>query len=102
MKHTTAHPQAGQIVTVLPAASLPRHDYGAPLQFRVEDWADIVFGGTSWMFVEGNPSALAYAVRSSLGQLPLDDQVVYGHDMLGSGHLVHVTEIEATRPVGAP
>lgn len=60
--------------------------------FRIEDWWDRLTG-TSWMFSDGNPAAMIYAMRSA-GGLPLDDEVVYGKDIMsGLGHLVHVSEI---------
>lgn len=88
VRHSSPHPQAGQTVTV----NAELHMAGpGPHQFVIEDWADRAYG-RSWMFVNGNPAALAYAVRSSVAGLPLDDEVVYGK--VGSrGHLVHVREI---------
>lgn len=58
--------------------------------FRVEDWADRVYGH-SWMDARGNFAAIHYAVRFAQG-LPLDDEVVYGK--IGNfGHIVHVSEL---------
>lgn len=56
--------------------------------FRVEDWHDRVMG-KSWMEAEGNPAALAYAIRSFKQGLPTDNEVLYG-----DGWLVHVSEVE--------
>jgi hypothetical protein len=64
----------------------------AQMDFRVEDWWDVMTGG-SWMFADGNPAAMNYAIRSA-SVLPLDNEVVYGKDTAtGLGHLVHVSEL---------
>lgn len=77
--HSDPHPQAGQYVIV---------DAGkGPFEYRIEDWWDRLTGG-SWMYAEGNPACLAYAIRTA-GRTPIDDEVVYG-----DGMLVHVTEIK--------
>jgi hypothetical protein len=87
--HPYPHPLAGQTVTV--RADLHGEGPG-PHDFQVEDWNDRLFG-RSWMHMEGHPASLAYAMRSAVGGLPLDDEVVYGK--VGClGHLVHVSEIE--------
>jgi len=59
--------------------------------FRVEDWWDRI-AGRSWMDCDGNPACLAYA----MGELeaPIDNEIVYGK-IGSSGHLVHVTFLEA-------
>lgn len=84
MKHSTPSPLAGQTVTIRPdAVGLGGKTY------RVEDYWDRVSGG-SWMYANGNPAALQYAVRS-VG-IPIDDEVLYGK--IGDlGYLVHVSEI---------
>ncbi|MFJ4828463.1 hypothetical protein ACIP79_00755 [Streptomyces sp. NPDC088747] len=84
MMHDAAHPNAGRTVTV---------DMGdGPVPYDIEDWWDRISGG-SWMFAEGNPAALKYAVRSAFANLPTDDEVVYGK--VGHlGHIVHVSEIK--------
>lgn len=65
-------------------------------EYRVEDWWQNVSGG-SWMFADGNPAALNYAMRSAFAGLPTDDDVLYGK--VGPfGHLVHVSEIEGVAP----
>ncbi len=60
-------------------------------EFEVEGkWEAIT--GESWMFTDGNPACLNYAMRVALNGLPMDDDVYYGK--IGSlGHLVHATEI---------
>lgn len=91
MKHDEKHPLAGTVVTLSNAID-PNGEVVTGAEFRVEDWWDKLTGG-SWMFAEGNPAALKYAMRAGMGgQLPLDDEVVYGH--IGPlGHLVHVSEL---------
>ncbi|MCQ9178713.1 hypothetical protein KMT30_06645 [Streptomyces sp. IBSBF 2953] len=86
--HNTPHPLAGQTVTVTAAVDGAQ----GPHQFRLEDWNDRVFG-QSWTHMQGNPVSLAYAMRSGLTGLPLDNEVVYGK--VGPfAHLVHVSEIQ--------
>lgn len=60
-------------------------------EYRVEDWWDTVTGG-SWMFADGNPACLMYALRNGVEGLPLDDEVLYGK--VGPfGHLIHISEL---------
>ena len=64
-------------------------DFGGS-DFVVEDWWDRLTG-VSWMFSDGNPACLVYAIRS-VG-LPIDNEVLYGK--VGHfGHLVHISEID--------
>ncbi len=79
----------GKIVKLNPAAEYDGLVKGA--EFRVEDnWKKMT--GKSWMFSEGNPSCLIYAMRSAKGNLPTDDKVFYGK--IGAlGYLVHESEI---------
>lgn len=91
-QHSDPHPLAGQTVTVTPAFPLSTHPAPGPVTFRVEDWDDRVFG-KSWMVNDGNAASMAYAVRSAMGRLPIDNEVVYGKCPSGMGHLVHVSEI---------
>lgn len=59
--------------------------------YEVEGWWDVLTGG-SWMDAEGNFAAMHYAMRSGFHQIPLDNEVLYGH--IGAlGHIVHVSEI---------
>jgi len=83
--HPNPAPQAGANVTV----DIGRGDE----PFLVEDWWDRVSGG-SWMNAESNLTALTYAMRSSSTDLPIDDEVLYGKDSHGFGHLVHVSEVD--------
>lgn len=88
--HTEAHPLAGQTV-ILPndLKTLPPVPAGS--EFHIEDWWDHLTGG-SWMFADGNPACLIYAMRSAGAGLPTDNEVVYGK-VDGLGHLVHVSEL---------
>lgn len=63
----------------------------AGTEVEVEGYWDEVTGG-SWMFADGNPACLVYAMRSVEADLPLDNDVLYvKHEGLGS--LVHVSEL---------
>lgn len=96
-KHATAHPKAGQIVTLHNAGAVNGNSRAA-IKFRIEDWNDRVFGET-WMLMAGHPASLAYAVRAATGRLPVDNEVVYGKVESGIGHLVHVSEIQTEATV---
>jgi len=62
-------------------------------EYRVEGYWDELTG-RSWAVSDGNPAAIAYAVRTGIKDLPLDDNVLYGK--IGPfGHLVHVDEIQS-------
>lgn len=87
--HSTAHPLAGETVAVK-LTGHPQIGEG-PHEYKLLDWWDKLTGG-SWMFADGNPAALIYAMRSGMNEMPLDNEVVYGH-IGGFGHIVHVTEI---------
>jgi hypothetical protein len=66
-----------------------------PTEYRVEDWWDRLAGG-SWMFADGNPAAVTYALRSALSAnpVPVDDEVLYGK--IGPfGQLVHISEVQS-------
>jgi hypothetical protein len=66
-------------------------DFGGS-EFRVEDYWDAMPGNESWMFADGNPACLVYAMRSAFAGIPTDNEVLYGK--VGAfGHLVHVSEI---------
>lgn len=81
--HAESSPLAGQTVKAKLGYTV--------VEYRVEDWWDKITGG-SWMFADGNPAALNYAMRSATNQLPIDDEVLYGK--VGAfGHLVHISEI---------
>lgn len=79
-----SHPQAGKTV------KLTKGKFKGE-EYRIEDWWHKITGN-SWMYSEGNPACLNYAIRSSQEDLPLDDQVLYGK--IGAlGYLIHESEI---------
>lgn len=92
LRHTSAHPLAGQTVTITPAAPLPGNPDTTPVEFTVEDWNDRVFSQW-WGAMEGNPTALVYAMRSAVAGLPTDNEVLYGTVGIRA-HLVHVSELQ--------
>lgn len=65
--------------------------------FVIEDWCENVLSG-SWMYANGNPAALEYAMRTASNgnnnHVPtFSDDVLYGK--IGMfGHLFHVNELE--------
>lgn len=95
MQHAEKHEKAGETLTInLKGKIAMGTDAGkTSMEFIVEDYWDRI-AGRSWMYSDGNPAAMAYAIRSAQGGLPLDDEVVYGHNKDGGmGHLVHVSEL---------
>lgn len=83
--HKDSHPASGKVVKIKGGA-LDGQDY------RLEDWWDRV-AGKSWMFCDGNPACLEYAMRSAADNTPMDNEVVYGK--VGPfGKLVHVSHLE--------
>lgn len=92
--HEEKHPLADQKVKIKLAApfSLAEASWtDEDPEYLIEDWYDRV-AGQSWMFSNGNLAALNYAVRSVHGDLPLDDNVVYGK-IHGLGYILHQSEI---------
>lgn len=64
--------------------------------FEAEDYWINLPGNKSWMWSDGNPACLEYAMRTALQTLKVptfDDLVVYGK-IDGFGHLFHETELE--------
>jgi hypothetical protein len=60
-------------------------------EYRVEGlWHELT--GKSWMFSDGNPACLKYALRGVNDDLPNDDNVYYGKIGL-FGELIHISEI---------
>lgn len=94
--HDQPSPLAGKTVRIKVDATHPQVANFAGAEYRVEDWWDRVSGG-SWMFADGNPACLVYAMRTGFCKernIPTDDEVLYSK--IGPfGHLVHITEIEA-------
>lgn len=84
-KPAESSPLAGKTVKIKDGAV----DIGGS-EYHVEDYWHIV-AGKSWMFSDGNPACLDYAMRN-IG-LPVDNNVLYGK-IRGAGKLVHISEIE--------
>jgi hypothetical protein len=85
-----SHPLAGRTVKVA-LKTAPHQLLVDGCEFVIEDWWENV-GGGSWMWAQGNPACLGYAIRAGLGGLPTDDDVVYGK--VGPlGYLVHRSEL---------
>ncbi len=60
-------------------------------EYHIEDWWQNV-AGKSWMFCDGNPACLEFAMRSGFESLPPDNEVVYGK--IGAmGKLMHVSQL---------
>jgi hypothetical protein len=82
---------AGSVVKIKPTSKHPQFPIGGE-DFEVEDWWDHLTG-KSWRDHPGNPACIIYGMRATMGYLPTDDEVLYGH--VGAfGVLVHVSEIE--------
>lgn len=91
MIHETEAPQSGKVFSLKGV----EHPINGPVEkYYVEDWWDRLTGG-SWMFAEGNPAALQYAMRSGLKGLPIDNEALYGHieSPGGLGMIIHVSEL---------
>jgi len=63
----------------------------SPVDYTEGLWDKLT--GTSWMYSDGNPACLIYAMRSGFAGLPTDDNVHYVK-IGGLGYLVHETELE--------
>ena len=90
--HQEKHPMAGKVMRIKREAQHFQYpDFGGS-EFYVEDWWDRLMN-ESWMNCMGNMACEAYATRSAIEDLPLDNEVVYGKvGMFGS--IVHVSELE--------
>ena len=61
-------------------------------EYWVENWWENV-GDGSWMFANGNPACMKYAIRvNARDDLPLDNDVLYGK-IGGLGELIHISEV---------
>ena len=92
--HKEQHPFAGKTVKIKKEVTHPQvWDFGGG-ELLLEDWWDRLVK-KSWKDCDGNPACMIYASRviSASGEIPLDDEVVYGK-LKGLGHLVHVSELE--------
>jgi len=94
MIHQTDSPLKGKTVKIKANAKHPQVKNFGGSEFLVENWWDKVSGG-SWMFADGNPACMIYAIRTGFSEntVPIDDEVLYGK--IGCfGHLVYISEIE--------
>lgn len=62
--HTEPHPMAGT----------EQHLKDGSI-FRVEDWADRVFGSSVWE-MNGNPACLTYVARLVIERFPIDNETL--------------------------
>jgi hypothetical protein len=93
--HAEKSPLAGKTVIIKKTSTHFQYPKWGGTEFHIEDWWDRV-GGRSWMFCDGNPACLVFAVRSAENKLPTDNEVLYGHAENGFGSLIHISEIEET------
>jgi len=96
--HENISPLASKTVDIKPHVKHPQNKNFGGSQIKIEDWWDRVSGG-SWMFAQGNPACLVYAMRTGFSEVPVptDDEVLYGK-INGLGHLIHISEIEEPSP----
>lgn len=93
--HKEQHPDAGKTFRlVLNKPTTPSPAGPREYEFTVEDWADRLWE-KSWGVMEGNPTALIYAIRAGFSEIPIptDDEVIYGR-VNGLATLVHQTELD--------
>lgn len=93
--HGQPHPRSGDEVLLSVNTRDPlRGQVVSGKTFRIEDWADRVFG-TTWDRAAnmGNWAAKHYSMRVDTVGLREDNEVVYGK-IDGFGHIVHVSEFE--------
>jgi len=97
MIHNTPSPYKGQTIKVAAFVRHPQLENFGGSEIVIEDWWDRVYG-SSWMFAQGNPACLVYAMRTGFSKVPIpnDNEVLYGHTRDGLGHLIHVTELAST------
>ena len=95
MIHQNKSSLAGRIVTIKSSVKHPQFPTFGGSQITIEDWWDRV-SGKSWMFANGNPACLVYAMRTGFSEIPIptDNEVLCGHTKDGLGHLLHISEIE--------
>lgn len=94
MIHQQSSPFANHTVIIKSEVKHPQfQDFGGS-EIIIEDWWDRV-NGKSWMFCDGNPACLVYAMRIGFSDIPIptDNEVLYGHTKDGLGHLIHKSEI---------
>ncbi len=86
MIHKESHGLAGQTVKI----KADDVCFGGA-EYIIEDWHDIVMK-ISWKHDLRNPACLDYAVRAAKGDLPIDNEVLYGKIGL-YGKLIHISQI---------
>lgn len=96
--HDESSPLAGKTVSTRDDVQLydgVQHKWVVgPHQLRVRDWWDRCdMSDRTSVLDDMSIAATNYAQRAIQLQLPLDDEVVYGH-VKGLGHAVHVSELE--------
>jgi hypothetical protein len=91
VSHDKPHPLAGKLIFLNPVFSDPQADVRPGAVFEVEDWADRVFSA-DWREVS-NATTYRYAGRVSMGDMPVDDRVLYGRNKAGLTSLIHVKEV---------
>lgn len=89
MIHSSKSPYAGKKVKIKDSAA----EIGGS-EILIEDYWDRLVG-KSWMYSNGNPAAMNYAIRIGFSEnkIPSDNEVLYGK-IGGMGYLVHFVEIE--------
>lgn len=92
MQHEESSPLRNTRVMVVAKHPFFQHEQNEA-EMYIEDWWDRITGG-SWMEANGNPAAIHYAMRAGVSGLPIDDDVLYGKDMRGMGHIIHLSEIQ--------
>jgi len=95
VKHVEQSTFASKSVQLHSWVKHPQDETFSSAEFLVEDWWDRV-SGKSWMFCDGNPACLVYAIRTGFSEVPIptNDEVLYGHTRNGLGHLVHISEVK--------
>jgi len=99
MTHKNKSPLSGQVVRIKEGVKHPQNQSFGGSEITIEDWWDRVYG-SSWMFAQGNPACLIYAMRTGFSDMPIptDNEVLYGKTKDRLGHLIHITEIELLSP----
>lgn len=98
MLHSEPHPLKGKTIRINSPKCPTHHHDGTPFhgtETIIGDWADCMWN-KSWGDMEGNPTAMGYAVRTASVGIDIDDddQVVYVHSReFNRSDLLHVSEI---------
>lgn len=94
MIHKEKSPLSNQKIMIKKNIKHPQIPNFGGSKILIEDWWDRV-SGKSWMFAQGNPACLVYAMRTGFSKIPvpIDDEVLYGK-INNLGHLIHISELE--------